>query len=211
MSHRERAPEREEGAGREDVAPLALPSQLLEREVHAFPQLCTSRRISVREDAGAVLSKELIVCRVLPWFQHFAALVPVDCTKRGVDSSCWISSVAQVAVENSAFLEPDGGAAGVGQQPVHLSFKPASKDMPRVVGSIGQIRIGRTGFTVDLEREICGSLRVDNRDIEVEEVHLAVPILVKFGWVDCVLSRWRALPFQFNIVICLPEFLAEAT
>ena len=94
MSHRERAPKREEGAGREDVAPLALFSQLLEREVHAFPQLCTSRRISVREDAGAVLSKELIVCRVLPGFQHFAALVPVDGAKRGVDSLGRVASVA---------------------------------------------------------------------------------------------------------------------
>ena len=78
MSHRERAPEREEGAGGEDVAPLALFSQLLEREVHARSQLRTSWRISVGEDAGAVLSEELVVCYTFPWFQHFAALVPVD-------------------------------------------------------------------------------------------------------------------------------------
>ena len=116
MSHWERAPECEEGARGEDVAPLALLPQLLEREVHAFPQLRTPRRISVREDAGAVLSKELIVCRVLPWFQHFTALVPVDCAKRGVDSLGWVASIAQVA---------------------------------------GQIGVGRTGFTVDLECEIC--------------------------------------------------------
>jgi hypothetical protein len=64
--------------------------------------------------------------------------------------SCWAASVAQEAVEDSAFLEPDGGAAGVGQQPVHLGLEPASKDVPRVVGSVGQIRIGRTGFTADL-------------------------------------------------------------
>jgi hypothetical protein len=145
---------------------------------------------------------------VLSWFQHFAALVPVDCTKRGVDSSCWVASVAQVAVEDCAFLEPDGGAAGVCQQPVHLGLEPASKDVPRVVGSVGQIGIGRTGL--DLACEICGCLRVDNRDIE-EKVHLAVPILVEFGWADCVLSPWRALPFQFNVVICIPELLAEAT
>jgi hypothetical protein len=49
MSHRERAPEREDSAGGEDVAPLALLQQLLEREVHARPQLLTSRRISFRE------------------------------------------------------------------------------------------------------------------------------------------------------------------
>jgi hypothetical protein len=99
MSHRERAPECEEGAGGEDVAPLALLSQLLEREVHACPQLSTSRRISVREDAGAVLSEESIICFTFPWFQHFAALVPVDFAKRGVDSSRRVASVAQVAVE----------------------------------------------------------------------------------------------------------------
>ena len=34
MSQRQRAPEREEGARGEDVAPLALLPQLLEREVH---------------------------------------------------------------------------------------------------------------------------------------------------------------------------------
>jgi hypothetical protein len=34
ISHRERAPEREEGVWGEDVAPLALFPQLLEREVH---------------------------------------------------------------------------------------------------------------------------------------------------------------------------------
>jgi hypothetical protein len=27
-----------------------------------------------------------------------------------------------------------------------------------VVGSVGQVRVGRTGFTVDLERKICGSM-----------------------------------------------------
>ena len=71
MSHRERALEREEGARGEDVAPLALLPQLLEREVHAFPQLRTPRRISVREDAGAVLSKQLVVCYTFLRLQHF--------------------------------------------------------------------------------------------------------------------------------------------
>ncbi len=37
ISHRERALEREEGAWGEDVVPLALLSQLLEREVHLRP------------------------------------------------------------------------------------------------------------------------------------------------------------------------------
>ncbi len=115
--------------------------------------------------------------------------------KRGVDSLGWVASVAQVAVEHSAFLEPDVRVAGVCQQPVHLGIEPASKDVPRVVGSVGQICVGRTGFKVELECEICGSIRVHNRDVEVEEVHLEVPILVKSGWVDSVISLWRALPF----------------
>jgi hypothetical protein len=38
-----------------------------------------------------------------------------------------------------------------------------------------------------------------------------VLMLVKFGWVDSVLSRWRALPFQFDVVVCISEPLAEAT
>ena len=81
------------------------------------------------------------------------------------------------------------------QQPVHLCFEPASKDVPRVVGSVGQIGVGRTGFAVDLESEICGSIRVHDGNVEVEEVHLAVLMLVEFGWVDSFLRRWRALPF----------------
>ena len=211
MSHRERAPEREEGAWGEDVTPLALLLQLFEREVHLCPQFRTSRRVSVREHTAAVLGEELIVCHTFLWLQHFAALVPVDCAKRGVDSLGRVASLAQVAVEYSAFLEPDGRVAGVRQQPVHLGLEPASKDVSRVVGSVGQIRVGRAGFTVDLEREICGSIRVHDGNVEVEEVHLAVLMLVKFGWVDSVLSRWRALPFQFDVVVCISEPLAEAT
>ncbi len=53
--------------------------------------------------------------------------------------------------------------------------------MSRVVGSVGQIRVGRAGFTVDLESEICGSIRVHNGYVEVEEVHLEVPMLVEFA------------------------------
>ena len=81
------------------------------------------------------------------------------------------------------------------QQPVHLGLDPALKLVPRMVGSVGQIRSGRAGFTVDLEREICGSRRVHDGNVEVEKVHLAVLMLVKFGWVESILSRWRALPF----------------
>ena len=117
----------------------------------------------------------------------------------GVDGLGWEASVAQGAVQDSAmsaFLESDGGIAGVCQQPVHLGLEPALKDLSRSVGSVGQIRVGRIGrttFAVDLEWEVCGCLRVYDCDIEVEEVH--VPTLVKFGWVDSVLRQWRALPF----------------
>jgi hypothetical protein len=174
--------------------PALLP-QLLEQEVHLHPQLRTSRRVSVREDTATVPSEEPVVCHTFLWLRHFASLVPVDCAKRGVDSLGWVASVAQVALEHSAFLEPDVRVDGVRQQPAHLGLEPAPKDVSPVVGSVGQIRVGSTGFTVDLECEICGSILVHNRDVEVEEVHLAVSMLVKSGWVDSVLSRWRALPF----------------
>ena len=116
-----------------------------------------------------------------------------------------------MVVEQATFLEPDRRAAGVRQQPVHLGLEPASKDVPRVVGSVGQIGVGRTGFAVDLEIEICGSRRVYDGNVEVEEVHLTVLMLVEFGWVDCVHSRWRALPFQFDVVVCVTESFTEAT
>ncbi len=99
VSHRERAPEREEGVWGENVAPPALLQQLLEREVQ---QLRTPRRVCVREDATTVLSEEPIVYHTFLWLQHFALLLPVDCAKRVVDSLGWAASVAhwQVAVEH---------------------------------------------------------------------------------------------------------------
>jgi hypothetical protein len=38
-----------------------------------------------------------------------------------------------------------------------------------------------------------------------------VLILVEFGRVDCVFSRWRALPFQFYVVVRVTESFTEAT
>jgi hypothetical protein len=57
-----------------------------------------------------------------------------------------------------------------------------------MVESVGQIRISRTWLTVT--RNLWMLYHRDNGDIEVEKVHLpvAVLMLVKFGWVDCVLS-----------------------
>ena len=87
MSHRELTQERDEGAGREDVRPWQAGSapQLLEREGQDCPQLRTPQRVPVQEerpDAGAVLRKRAIVCRVFPRLQQFAALIPADLAKR---------------------------------------------------------------------------------------------------------------------------------
>jgi hypothetical protein len=131
-----------------NVAPLALLPQLFEREVHLHLQLSTPWCVSVREDAATVLSEELIVCKTLLRFQQFRTLVPVDFAKRGVDRLGWVASIAQVVVECSTLLEPDGWVARVCQQSVHLGLEPASKDVSSIVGSVGQIRVGRTGFTV---------------------------------------------------------------
>ncbi len=90
-------------------------------------------------------------------------------------------------VEYTAFLEQDGRAAGVRQQPVHLGLEPVSKDVPRVVRSVGQISVGCAGFTVDLEREICGSRRAYNGNVEVEASPDGAEA-GRFGWVDSVLS-----------------------
>ncbi len=79
ISYRERAPECEEGAGGEHVGPLALLSQLLEREVHARPQFRTSRRVSVREDTGEWGS----ICRakVGEWGSYFCGAFEFEKTQ----------------------------------------------------------------------------------------------------------------------------------
>jgi hypothetical protein len=100
---------------------------------------------------------------------------------------------------------------GVRQQPVHLGFEPALNESRRVVGSAGQIRVGNSGFTVDPEVKTCGSREVHNSNIEVEEVHLMMFAPVKLGRVNRVLSRWRALPFRFYVVVCVAETFTEAT
>ena len=64
-----------------------------------------------------------------------------------------------------------------------------------MVGSVGQVGLGRTGFAA-------GTLQAKSENAcehtivmsSVEEVHLAVLMVVEFGWVDSVPSRWRALP-----------------
>ena len=65
-----------------------------------------------------------------------------------------------------------------------------------MVGSVGQIGLGRAGFAA-------GTLKANSADAcehtivmsSVEEVRLAVLMLVEFGCVDSVPSRLRALPF----------------
>ena len=95
-----------------------------------------------------------------PRFQHLASLVPVDVSEARVDSSSGVASVVQVLVEYAAFLEPDRGAAGVREQSLHLGLEPASKNVSRVVGSVGQIGVSVTGFAVDLERESCQQMKI---------------------------------------------------
>ncbi len=51
---------------------------------------------------------------------------------------------------------------------VHLALEPAPKDLSRMEGPVGQVHVGSTGFAVDLERKIYESIRVHNRDVEVE-------------------------------------------
>ena len=64
-------------------------------------------------------------------------------------------------------------------------------------------RVGRTGFAVGLECEMRGGVRVYDCDIEVEEVHLAVPMLVKFGWVDAA----DGVPCHSNLMsFAFPSF-----
>ena len=59
----------------------------------------------------------------------------------------------------------------------------------------------------DLAGEICGCLRAYDCDFEVEEVRLAMLMLVEFGSVP---SQWRALPFSFDVVVCVPKSCTES-
>ena len=94
---------------------------------------------------------------------------------------------------------------------MHLGLEPTSKHVSSVVGSIGQIRVGITGFTVNLEREKCRSCRIDHSYLEVEEAHFSVLIMDESRWVCGVYRRWRALPFQLYIVVSGSELSTETT
>ena len=45
--------------------------------------------------------------------QHLSSLVPIDGTKTRINGFHWVTSVAKVAVESTAFLKPDRRAARV--------------------------------------------------------------------------------------------------
>ncbi len=111
-----------------------------------------------------------------------------------------VASVAQVVVVEQATLEPDCRIAGARQQPVHIGLKPASKDVPRVVGSVRQIGIGRTRFAVYLEFEICRFRRVYNGNVEVEEVHLAVLLMIASSADGVPCHSGLMLSFAFPIL-----------
>ena len=84
------------------------------------------------QNAGTATSAAAARGRIF-WLQHFAALVAVDCAKRGVDGLGRVAPAAQVAVEHTTLLECTE----------HLGLAACSTDVPRVVGSVGQIRVGR--------------------------------------------------------------------
>jgi hypothetical protein len=95
----------------------------------------------------------------LRWFQLTA--------KRGVDSLGRVASLAGgCGTSLEPFLEPDGRVAVERQQPVRLGIEPASKDVPRVVASVGQIGLGRAGFAADVAFDMCGFRRVHDGHVE---------------------------------------------
>jgi len=58
--------------------------------------------------------EESVVADVLDLgFQQTASLVAVDRSEAGINSFDGVTSIAQVKLENTAFLKPDGRAAGV--------------------------------------------------------------------------------------------------
>ena len=89
-------------------------SQFLEREVYVPTQLIGSRCVSVGKDASAIFKKQRVV-RLDPHrrFQHFASLVPVDLVEAGIDGLYGVTSVTQVVVKETTFLEPDRRIARV--------------------------------------------------------------------------------------------------
>ena len=186
MAHRERAPEREEGTGggrcragacrSRGLAPAAPrsrgPSPSVAPQCPHYPPLEPGALLFEKTQ---VLSKQLVVCYTflrLSIFERCFHLILQNVGSILFDSLGCVSSVAQVAVEYSTLsllLKSDRWVAGVVQQPGHLGLEPASKDVPRVVGAIGQIHLGHIGFAVYLESAISGyeCLQLYDCDIEV--------------------------------------------
>jgi len=98
----------------------------------------------------------------------------------------------------------------VREQSLHLGLEPASKNVSRVIGSIGQIGVSVTGFAVDLEREKCGSMRANELNVEVKEVYPAELMLNQRSWVGCVDVCRHALPFQLDVNVGCFEHCSEA-
>ena len=95
------------------------------------------------------------------------------------------------------------------EQSLHLGLEPSSKNVARVIGSIGQIGVSVTGFAVDLERESCGSVRANVLNVEVEEVHPTKLMLNQHSWVGCVNVCGRALPFQLDVNVGCFEYCSK--
>ena len=93
---------------------------------------------------------------------------------------------------------------------MQFGLEPASKNVSRVIGSIRQIRVGITRFTVDPEHEFMESIRALNLNIKIEEVHSAKLMLENFSRIDGICYRLCALPLHTNICISISESCTES-
>lgn len=72
------------------------------------------------------------------------------------------------------------------EQSLYLGLEPTSKDVPCMVGSVRQIRVGITGFPIDPELEYWRPLQANDFNIEVEEIDPAMLMLIEFSWIFCI-------------------------
>ena len=67
------------------------------------------------------------------------------------------------------------------EQSLYFGLKPSSKNVPCVVGSVRQIRVGVTGFPIYPELQHWRSMQANDFNIEVEEIDPAMLTLVEFS------------------------------
>ena len=91
------------------------------------------------------------------------------------------------------------------QQSLQLGLQLSSKYVPRMVRSIGQISVGITRFPVYPEREFWETMHIKQENVEVQEIDSAMLLMIEFIWIFSMHCGWRALPFQLNIGLALPN------